>query len=203
MTFSTSIFHSPSYLHVFFHILFVLPFAFAFAQILVYFACFSWENQLPQSLHHICSAFADECAHVYMSMALSKVNVSSLNSLSQAHSSCPYHFWHIHLFRSDNPGADYFVICRSIVSPDLLSKRNLLFMTFLNDETVFKASLGFYTVCLGLKLLLKHVTGFNNFSLWCGWSCSDLHFIYTAVLLNWSSCKSSPAGVENLWCCYN
>lgn len=38
----------------------------------------------------------------------------------------------------------------------------------LKDEMVFKASLGFYTVCLGSMLLLTHVAVFTNCSWWCG-----------------------------------
>lgn len=73
-------------------------------------------------------------------------------------------------------------------------KETFYLQHLLKDEMVFKASLGFYTVCLGSMLLLTHVAVFTNCSWWCGWAYSDLHYIYILVLLNRSSLKSSPAG---------
>lgn len=60
-----------------------------------------------------------------------------------------------------------------------------------------------FTVCLGFMLLLTHGAVFTNCSWWCGWAYADLHYIYILVLLNWSSLKSIPAGIENLQCSYN
>lgn len=63
-------------------------------------------------------------------MALSKLNVSYMRNFSQAHLTCPYHFWHVHLFRSEIQEllCDVLVCC---FTRSFITKEHFIYNVFL------------------------------------------------------------------------